>query len=128
MIRDYKSRNSDRAVDHQASVGKAARLLVQSATQTHPILALDHAMEARFIMDRVVNQYGSTKQAEEALKLEKYSLSDLHNQIKQQSVNVQDYVMAHVIRDNSSLNLKINPMAGFTNKNKRIKNLSEEVL
>jgi hypothetical protein len=101
-------------ITHQDQVARAARLLVQSATQTHPLLALDHVLEAKYIVDRVISTYGSVTSAERLLKLKHYSVTELHDQIVQQAINVQDHIMTHIINENPKMRLDINQLAGLT--------------
>jgi hypothetical protein len=84
QIQDNASRCKESRIAGQDRVAKASRLLVQSATQNHPLFAHEHALEAKLIIDDLVNDNGGLTLAEKNLKLAKGKLEDLRQQIYEQ--------------------------------------------
>lgn len=113
QIQDNSNRCKDSRLKHQDMVTRAARLLVQSATQMHPMLANEHAIEAKIIIDQVIDDHGGVTVAEKDLKLPKGRLESLRAQIMDRYRDVQDFLMERVIQVQPELDVDINEDAGL---------------
>lgn len=105
-VRCLESRLSD-----QDEVTRAARLILQSSTQGHPLFAHEHAVESKNIVDRIVQRHGGVAAAEKNLNLPSGKLQALQVQIYQQHQDIQAYLMEHIIKELPDLNLAVNEEA-----------------
>jgi len=119
QIHDNSNRCKEGRVSQQDRVTKAARLLVQSATQNHPLFAHEHALEAKIIIDEVIQEHGGVILAERNLKLNKGRLENLRHQIYQQYTDIQTDVMDRIIEKYPELDVPENEDAGLRKKKKR---------
>ena len=104
---------------HQDKITKAARLLLQSATQQHDVFAHEHAQEAKFIIDDVIHEHGGVGLAEKNLKLTRGKLEHLRNQIYNQFNEKQSVIMEHILRVYPQLDVPENEEAGLRRHKKR---------
>ena len=125
QIQDTSNRTRDVKIKDQENITKAARLLVQSSTQYHPLFAHDHAIEAKFIIDQVIYSNGGISMAEKFLKLPKGKLDLLRTQINDQYQDTQSYIVEEIIKKNPSLETELNEAAGLK-RPKRSKRRSSE--
>lgn len=95
-------------ISNQDRTAHAARLVLQSSTTTHPLLAHEHAIQAKTTVDDIVQQFGGVAAAEKALRMKSGKLQSLRTQIYEQYQSVQQYLMEHIIRELPDLNLEIN--------------------
>lgn len=119
QVQDNSNKCRDSRQRHQDRVMKAARLIVQSATQSHPLFAHDHAIEAKIIIDDIINSSGGVVIAEKDLKLTKGKLESLRTQIYDQYQDVQSFIMDKIIEHNPKLDTDMNEVAGLRRKKKR---------
>ena len=120
QIQDTSNRSRDVKIKDQEKITKAARLIVQSATQSHPLFAHDHAMEAKIIIDEVIHSNGGISMAEKYLKLPKGKLDTLRSQINDQYQDTQSFLMEEIIKKIPKLETELNEDAGLkrTKRNK----------
>lgn len=119
QINDNSNRCSESKTAQQERLTKAARLIVQSSTQQHPLFAHEHALEAKILIDDIVNQNGGIILAERHLKIPRGRLDNLRQQVYQQYQDIQTLVMDKIIEKHPELNLDINEEAGLRKKRKR---------
>ena len=119
QIQDNSNKCKESRVSQQDRVTKAARLLVQSATQNHPLFAHEHALEAKILIDEVIQSHGGTLLAERNLKLNKGRLEHLRQQIYQQYSDIQTNVMERIIERHPELDLPENEDAGLRRRKRR---------
>jgi hypothetical protein len=113
QINDNSLRCREVRLSHQDRVTKAARLLLQSATQQHDLFAHEHAQEAKLILDDIIQEHGGISLAERNLKLPKGRLDHLRNQIYDQFNQKQALVMDKIIQVHPQLDVPENEEAGL---------------
>jgi hypothetical protein len=123
QIRSTACKYSDNLLREQDQVTKAARLIVQSATQSHPLFAHDHAIEAKIIIDEIINSNNGVVAAENNLKLTFGKLETLRSQIYEQYKDVQSYIMEHVIDKDARFDTELNEAAGLQRSRRKPKKL-----
>jgi hypothetical protein len=121
---DYMGRARDVRLSDQDKVLHASRLIIQSATQQHPLFSYSHALEAKFILDGVVSTHGGIAIAEKNLALERGSLEKTVNDAKAQVKIVEGEFMDKIIKHNANFDLELNRMASLQPK-KRVKRLTK---
>lgn len=119
QIHDNSSRCREVRVSHQDKITKAARLLLQSATQQHDLFAHEHAQEAKLIIDDIIQEHGGVSLAERNLKLTKGRLENLRNQIYNQFNEKQAVVMDKLVQVYPQLDVPENEDAGLRKKKSR---------
>lgn len=113
QVNDNAHRYKETKLSHQNRVTKAGRLLIQSATQSHPIFAHEHALEAKIIIDEVIQEHGGMMMAERNLKLPKGKLENLRSKIYAQYQDIQSHVMENLIARQPDLDIEENEDAGL---------------
>lgn len=106
-------------VSDQDSLTKAARLILQSATNNHPLFAHEHAQEAKYIIDQVIQAHGGISLAEKDLKLPKGRLEHLKTQIYNQFSDKQAEMMDRIIGVHKELDVDMNEDAGLKKRKKK---------
>jgi hypothetical protein len=119
QVQDNSNKCKDVRLKEQDRVTKAARLIVQSATQSHPLFAHDHSIEAKLIVDDIINSNGGVVMAEKNLKLAKGKLEILRSQIYEQYQDVQTYLMDKIIEKNPKFDTELNDTAGLRRRKRR---------
>jgi hypothetical protein len=119
QVYENSNRCKETRVSQQDRMTKAARLMVQSATQNHPLFAFTHALEAKITIDEVINSHGGIILAERNLKLPKGRLEKLRHQIYQQYTDIETDVMEKVIERYPDLDVPENEDAGLRKKKRR---------
>jgi hypothetical protein len=104
---ELRERNHDK-------MAKAARLLIQSATQTHPLIAYNHAIRGKFLLDDIVYTFGSVRMAEQQLKIPTHKLQKLVTQMDKQFHDLQDFMMHQIIIQFPQFDVAFNETAEFT--------------
>jgi hypothetical protein len=97
---------------HQDQITRVARLLIQSATQNHPLLALEHAVEAKVTLDHLVQHYGGVSSMETQLK-KTNEIEVLKMQVDQRYSDVMDFMMKQVLQQRPDLDWTVNETAGL---------------
>lgn len=113
QIHDNSGRCKEVRLSQQNRVTKAARLLVQSSTQNHPLFAHEHALESKIIIDEVIQEHGGVIMAERNLKLPKGRLENLRSQIYRQYQDIQSGIMEKIIERYPELDIDENEDAGL---------------
>lgn len=113
QINDNSVRCREVRLSHQDRVTKAARLLLQSATQQHDLFAHAHAQEAKLILDDLIQEHGGVALAERNLKLPKGRLEHLRNQIDDQFNQKQAVIVDKLIQVHPQLDVPENEDAGL---------------
>jgi hypothetical protein len=102
----------------QTELTLAARLVVQSATQTHPLLSYQHAYEAKFILDRLMTTYDGPARLAKAVHLTEKQVHVLVAQVAEQNETVQSFIMEKIFEVSPELNVDINFTAGLLARRK----------
>lgn len=97
----------------QKEMMEAARCVVKSATQTHPLLGYEDALRAQFLFEMVTNQFGGVLATERILATPKGELHKTKEQIELQLRTVQDYLMERFIAISPNLDIDLNKAAGM---------------
>lgn len=118
QIQDTTWKCKDERQRDQERVTKAARLIVQSATQSHPLFAHDHATEAKFLLDEIIESHGGVVMTEKVLKLSSGKLETLRNQIYDQHQEVQAFLMDKIIEKHPKFDTELNDAAGLRHRRK----------
>ena len=118
QVQDNNNKHKDNRMKDQDRITKAARLIVQSATQSHPLFAHVHAMEAKIILDDIIDSHGGLVLSEKNLKFPKGKLEALRVQIYEHYNEVQSYLMEQIIEKHPKFDLEINDAAGLRNRKK----------
>lgn len=121
QINNNSYRCQQNKVLYQDKITLAARLVVQSATQDHPLFSHEHALQAKLIIDDLVEKFGSVSSAEMELNLKKDRLKNLRAQINDQVQEVQSFIMTRIIDKMPEYDLQINEEARLRKKKKRKK-------
>jgi len=119
QVNDNSGRCREVRLSHQDKITKAARLLLQSATQQHDLFAHEHAQEAKLIIDDIIQEHGGVTLAEKNLKLTKGKLENLRNQIYNQFNEKQATIMDRVLQVYPDLNVPENEDAGLRRKKRK---------
>jgi len=106
-------------VSDQDNLTKAARLILQSATNNHPLFSHENAQEAKYIIDQVIHAHGGISLAEKDLKLPKGRLEHLKNQIYNQFSDKQADMMDRIIGVHKELDIDLNEDAGLKKRKKK---------
>lgn len=101
-----KARDQDVLVD-------ISKLTIQSATQTHPLFAYDHASKAHILLADLILRHGGAKAVESNLRIKTGKVSNIHCQVENQYKKVQSYIMQHIIKDQPLFNVDMNTDAGL---------------
>lgn len=109
-------------INDQDKVTRSARLIVQSATQTHPLFAWNHATEARYILNDTISRYGDILSTEKSLRLPSGKLDLLQRQITEQHESVETYIMEKIIGFDARFDTDANDMAGLTRRRNHYSN------
>jgi hypothetical protein len=126
QINDNSGRCRELRISHQDKITKAARLLLQSATQQHDLFAHEHAQEAKLIIDDVIQEHGGVSLAERNLKLTKGRLENLRNQIYNQFNEKQAMVMEKLVQIHPVLDVPENEDAGLRKKKRKSRSHSSK--
>jgi single-stranded DNA-specific DHH superfamily exonuclease len=121
QVHDTTNRTKDAKRLGQDNVTHAARLLVQSATQTHPFLSYQHALEAKFTLDRTIRLHGGLHSAAKELRIDVTRLQKLRRQVDEQTESVQDFLMERVLSVHPELDVDLNADAGLVSSRRRRK-------
>ncbi len=105
----------------QDRVTRAGRLLLQSATQNHDLFAHQHAQEAKFIIDDLIQEYGSISAVETQLKIPKGDLAKLKSDVYAQFSDKQAIMTQHIVTTYPALDVPENEMAGLKKRKSRSK-------
>lgn len=116
QIQNNSNANRELRIEDQDLVKQAAELIVQSATQTHPVYKFRRAIEAQLVLDQVIRRNNTVGAAEKNLKLKEGKLSVLRDRIEQQHHDVQAHMMDFVLNQNPHLNVEENELAGLSHK------------
>lgn len=111
-IKDDRKRDQD-------MVQNASRLVIQSVTQTHIHFKLEHVVEAKALLQQLIEKYGTVRQLEKTLKLETGKAAELQSSIDYQYNKVCGLLMDKFIRVDPSLKLDLNGLAGLEKKAKK---------
>ena len=112
-IQDMTSRCKTERVRDQERLTRIARLLVQSATQSHPLFAHDHVVEAKVLLDDLITRHGGIQHAEKNLRLMSGKVSMLKDHIQQQLLDIQTYLMETILEKCPQLQTTLNESAGL---------------
>lgn len=116
QINDNSTKCVQLRTSQQDKVAKAAKLLIQSVTQSHPLFCLDNAVEAKILVDDVTSELGGVAAAERILKLPKGRLQSLRDQVYKNHESIQDNVMQKVIKQYPDLDIEENETARISKK------------
>lgn len=119
QVQDNAGKYKDTRLKEQDRITKAARLIVQSVTQSHPLFAHDHSIEAKLIVDDIITTHGGVVLAEKNLKLTKGKLESLRIQIYEQYHEVQTYLMEKIIEKHPKFDSELNEVAGLRRRKRR---------
>jgi len=114
QLSDLNGRHRDGYVCDQELVGQVAKELVQSVTQSHPLLAYEHAIRAQEVLRGVLTRHGGAFVAGKNLRIEGDRLERLRQRVANQVVKIRDYLMEHVLEKEPTLNYEENVLAGIT--------------
>ncbi len=103
----------------QEKLTKASRMLLQSATQQHDLFGLEHAQEAKFIVDEIIYRHGGVNLAEKALKLPRGKLEELKAKIGKQFTDRQSAFMEKLVNIHPELDVSENADAGLDRRRRR---------
>jgi hypothetical protein len=106
QCQDVHTRNQDQII-------RAAKLIVQSATQSQPLFAYEHALESKFILEEVINQHNGIVLTEKNLKMPKGQLDKLRTQVQTQHQKMQDFIMTEIINVYPQFDTEANNAAGL---------------
>ena len=127
QVLENNHRVQDGRVSDQETVTQAARLIVQSATQEHPLLAYEHALQAKLLLDGVLARHGGPTQAAQHLSMEFSRVTALKDQIRQQYETVQSALMYQLMTQDPRLDLReLNEDAGLVRKRRRHRHREKE--
>lgn len=101
-------------MNERESVARASRLLIQSATQYHPLFALLHVHEARYILLDVARKYNGILHAERVLSLKKGSLKELYKRVERQAHQMNSCIMNEILPSYPQLDTSVNDLARLT--------------
>jgi hypothetical protein len=108
QINEMHNRDLDFKHKDEDDLMRASKLTLQSATQTHPLFAHDHALEAKLILDKVMGQYGgSVTQTEKVLKMSKGHIENIKAQIYTQYEYTRNYMIGKIIEVHPELDSEI---------------------
>lgn len=119
QINNNSQRCQQNKVLYQDKITQAARLIVQSATQDHPLFSHEHALQAKLIIDDLVDQFGTVSNTERELNLKKGRLHSLRHQINDQVQEIQSLIMSRIIEKMPEFDLQINDEAHLRKKKKK---------
>lgn len=97
----------------QSRITEATKLIIESATQNHPILKLRNAIISERILQNVIDNNGGILKSEKNLKLKVKSLDDLKHKITQQIEDSQDLLMGFIIEQQPEYDISLNELAGL---------------
>ena len=117
-IVDISNRCQQSKVQEQDKITKIARLIVQSATQDHPLFKYEHSLEAKILLNDIITKNGGLVMAEKNLKLPQGKMEMLREQIKEQHEDVQSYIMDKIIERHPKYDTHINELAGLKRRKK----------
>ena len=110
----------DASTQDQDCVVLIARQLVKSATQSHPLFALEHAAKATYMLEDLERRHGSISQAERRLKIPNGKLLHLQTKVKKQYRGIQAAVVQALTVIEPRLDTPLNVDAGFTSAQEEI--------
>jgi hypothetical protein len=113
QLNETCNRGNDVRLREQDEIKRAAKLIIQSATQNHPLFKHDHALEAKFLFDQVIASNRGIVMAEKNLKLPKGDLDQLRTTIYEQVEKVQAYMMDEIIDQYPQFDTEANETAGL---------------
>ncbi len=113
----------DLHVHNQDQITRSAKLIVQSATQSQPLFAYEHALEAKFILDEVINKHNGIVLTEKHLKLPKGQLDKLRTQVNLQHQKMQDFLMTDIVNVYPQFDTEANNAAGLHTTTEKRKSL-----
>lgn len=111
QVKNQCHENRDIKRKDQEDLTKSARLLVQSSTQHHPLFALLHAFESKYILDDMITRYGGINAVEKTLKLRSGRIQHLKSKIDLQNEMMYSYIMEKIIQFYPNLDVTVNDMA-----------------
>lgn len=93
-----------------------ARQLVKSATQSHPLFALEHASKAEFMLEDLERRHGNIAQAEIRLKLRAGKLQSLRDKVHTQHEHIQSALVRAIAAIDPRLDTPLNQDAGYVSE------------
>lgn len=103
----------------QEKITHAARLIVQSITQSNPLFAMEYCSQSKFIIDEIIDRHNGTALAEKNLNLPNTYLEKLRIKIYSQFENVQSFIMNDIVAYNPSFENELNTVAGLKKVGKK---------
>lgn len=92
QINDNSTKCREAKLSDQEKILRASRLLVQSTTQEHPLLSFEASIEAKLILEDVLQKHGGVVSAEKSLKFPKGRLDALRTKVHDQyGMTIQRY-------------------------------------
>ena len=82
--------------------------VIQSATQSHPMLAYEHVMKARVMMSELTRRYGTLRSLEQALGLHTGRAALIEQEVNDQHSKVQAYLMNNILNACPEFDLELN--------------------
>lgn len=119
QVNDNTKRNVDVKLQHQRSIQDAAKLTIQSASLQHPYLACENVLKAKWILEHVLDYYGGSVAAEQALGFPSGRLDKLRQQVYKQHEAATDMLMATISAVQPELDYDLNEEAGLVKKKSR---------
>lgn len=114
-------------VQHQEDLMTAAKCLIKSVTQVHPVLKLEEAFQARFLLQNLATYYGGAHMVEKTLRLETNAFTDLFAQVNDQYFTAVNKVSRDVFKVNREYDIGIlNNQAGLTLRKTKMSNYPKQ--
>ncbi len=121
QLNENVARSKETRVRDQERITKSARLILEAATSAHPLFNLTHAIEAKWIIDDVIELNGGIVNTEKNLSLPRGKLEEVRAQIYEQVKSNETEWMDKIVEFNPVYDTRLlNDMAGF-NVRKRIR-------
>ena len=118
QVYDNSNKCKDVRIAQQDQMKDAARLIVQSATQNHPLFAYNYAIQSKLKIDNIIDAHGGISTAERNLKIPKGRLENLRKEVYERYQDIEALMMEGILKKYPELDLEINDEAGLRKKHK----------
>lgn len=119
QVNDNSLRCREAKATDQERLTRASKLSIMSAAQNHPLFAHEHAQEAKYLLDEVVQRAGGVAAAERDLKVSHGTLERLKHQVYERFQDAQGQMLEYVTAVHPQLDIPENESAGLTRPKKK---------
>lgn len=113
QCQENHSQHTNDKIQEQEEIGKIAKLVIQSTTQNHPLIAFQHAFEAKIRLRKILKRNKGVTRTEKELQLPKGDLEKLQHQVEAQLQLLQQFIVEQILKRQPKYKHRLDEMAGL---------------